>query len=78
MMRKLLGPIKRDDVHNFMDDILIARETWEQRVEALRAVFMRLQEANLAAALVSMSSASWGIKSGMGNSGRKMTRSRKS
>lgn len=49
MMRKLLGPIKRDDVHHFMDDILIATETWEEHMTALRAVLQRLQEANLAA-----------------------------
>ena len=49
MMRKLLGPLKRDDVHHFMDDILIATETWEEHKEALRAVIRRLEEANLAA-----------------------------
>ena len=49
MMRKLLGPLKRDDVHHFMDDILIATETWEEHKEALKAVIQRLEEANLAA-----------------------------
>jgi len=49
MMRKLLGPMKRKDVHHFMDDILIATETWEEHVEAIRAVLQRLQEANLSA-----------------------------
>ena len=49
MMRKLLGPLNRKDVHHFMDDILIATETWEQHIEAVRAVLKRLQEANLAA-----------------------------
>ncbi len=49
MMRKLLGPLKRRDVHHFMDDILIATETWEQHMEALHAVLQRLEEANLSA-----------------------------
>ncbi|KAK7110753.1 uncharacterized protein [Littorina saxatilis] len=49
MMRKLLGPLNRDDVYHFMDDILIATETWEQHMEALKAVLQRLKEANLAA-----------------------------
>ncbi|KAK7109283.1 hypothetical protein V1264_013350 [Littorina saxatilis] len=49
MMRKLLGPIRRQDVHHFMDDILIATETWEEHLVALRAVLQRLKEANLAA-----------------------------
>ncbi|KAK7108528.1 hypothetical protein V1264_016261 [Littorina saxatilis] len=49
MMRKLLLPLNRKDVHHFMDDILIATETWEQHIEAVRAVLKRLQEANLAA-----------------------------
>lgn len=49
MMRALLGPLERTDVHNFMDDILVASETWRQHLVALRAVFGRLQEANLSA-----------------------------
>lgn len=49
MMRKLLNPLRRNDVYNFMDDILIATETWDQHLEALRAVLQRLKEANLAA-----------------------------
>ena len=49
MMRKLLLPLKRDDIHHFMDDILIATETWEAHLSALRAVIQRLKEANLAA-----------------------------
>ena len=48
-MRKLLGPLHRQDVHHFMDDILIATETWEEHMEALRAVLGRLAEANIAA-----------------------------
>ena len=49
MMRKLLQPLNREDVYHFMDDILIATETWEQHMDALRAVFQRLEQANLAA-----------------------------
>ena len=49
MMRKLLNPLGRNDIHSFMDDILIATETWEQHLEALEAVFQRLEEANLSA-----------------------------
>ncbi|KAL8591322.1 hypothetical protein ACOMHN_041663 [Nucella lapillus] len=49
MMRKLLGPLKRDDIHNFMDDILVATETWETHLEALRAIFRRLCETRLTA-----------------------------
>ena len=49
MMRKLLEPLDRDDVHNFMDDILIATETWDQHLDALEAVFQRLDDTNLSA-----------------------------
>ena len=49
MMRKLLEPLQRDDVHNFMDDILIATETWKEHMEAFKAVLKRLDEANLSA-----------------------------
>ncbi|KAL8583208.1 hypothetical protein ACOMHN_053721 [Nucella lapillus] len=49
MMHKLLGPLKRDDIHNFMDDILVATETWETHLEALRAIFQRLCETRLTA-----------------------------
>lgn len=49
MMRLLLNPIKSKDVHHFMDDILIASETWEEHMAALRAVLTRMKEANVAA-----------------------------
>jgi hypothetical protein len=49
MMRKLLLPLKRNDVHHFMDDILIATETWGEHLKALDAVVNALKEANLAA-----------------------------
>ncbi|KAK7114676.1 hypothetical protein V1264_000698 [Littorina saxatilis] len=49
MMRKLLGPLNRKDVYHFMDDILIATATWEQHIEAIKAVLKALKDANLAA-----------------------------
>jgi hypothetical protein len=49
MMRKLLGPMNRNDVYHFMDDVLIATETWKEHMIALEAVLKRLKEANLAA-----------------------------
>jgi hypothetical protein len=49
MMRKLLGPLNKEWIHHFMDDILIATETWEEHVQALKQVLDRLNEANLAA-----------------------------
>jgi hypothetical protein len=49
MMRKLLLPLERDDIDNFIDDILVASETWEDHVIALEAVMKRLIEANLTA-----------------------------
>jgi len=49
MMRKLLVPLNRKDVHHFMDDILIATTTWQDHLDALRAVLKRLKEANLSA-----------------------------
>ncbi|XP_070212629.1 uncharacterized protein [Littorina saxatilis] len=49
MMRKLLGPLNRRDVHHFMDDILIASATWEEHIASIKAVLQRLKEANLAA-----------------------------
>ena len=47
-MRKLLEPLNREDIDNFMDDILVATETFDQHLEALEALFTRLQEVNLA------------------------------
>jgi len=49
MMRKLLDPLQREDIVNFMDDCLIATETWEAHLEALEALFKRLREAGLTA-----------------------------
>lgn len=47
MMRKLLDGMK--NVANFMDDILIFSETWEEHMALLREVFLRLKGANLTA-----------------------------
>ena len=49
MMRKFLGPIQRKDLHHFMDDVLIASESWEEHLQTLEAVLHRLKECNLAA-----------------------------
>ncbi|XP_070206100.1 uncharacterized protein [Littorina saxatilis] len=49
MMRALLEPLGRNDVHNFMDDILVATETWKEHLAALEAVLRRLEQANLSA-----------------------------
>lgn len=49
MMRALLEPLKCKDIHNFMDDILVASETRPEHLKALQAVFKRLEEANLSA-----------------------------
>lgn len=47
MMRKLLAPLNRDDVHNFVDDVIAGTETWQQHLCATRAFLQRLDEANL-------------------------------
>jgi hypothetical protein len=49
MMRKVLEPLGRDDVESFIDDIMIATDTWEQHVEAVEAVLNRLEEVGLTA-----------------------------
>jgi hypothetical protein len=49
MMRKLLEPLERDDVEHFIDDVIIASETWEQHIEAVDAVLGRLEEVGLTA-----------------------------
>ncbi|KAL8598501.1 hypothetical protein ACOMHN_051289 [Nucella lapillus] len=47
MMRTLLKGLK--GVENFMDDILIASETWEEHMSQLAEVLLRLRRANLTA-----------------------------
>jgi len=49
MMRKVLGPLQRNDVDNFIDDIMIATETWQEHLEAVEAVLARLEEVGLTA-----------------------------
>nr|KAG5688410.1 hypothetical protein BaRGS_001192 [Batillaria attramentaria]KAG5698105.1 hypothetical protein BaRGS_031795 [Batillaria attramentaria] len=49
MMRKLLAPLNRSDIDNFMDDVLIANEAKEEHMDALRALFLRLREVRLSA-----------------------------
>lgn len=48
-MMKLLEPLQGKDIYNFVDGLLIAIQTWEEHLEALRAIFMRLRETNLRA-----------------------------
>ena len=47
MMRKALNGIPH--VVNYIDDILIHTNTWDEHMEALGAVLSRLREVNLAA-----------------------------
>ncbi|KAL8598384.1 hypothetical protein ACOMHN_032661 [Nucella lapillus] len=49
MMRKLLSPLEREDVHNFIDDVLIASEDWEEHLKAVDLVLGRLEEEGLTA-----------------------------
>jgi hypothetical protein len=49
MMRKMLGKLLGRGVHHFIDDILIATETWEEHVKLLQAVLECLRRANVAA-----------------------------
>jgi hypothetical protein len=49
MMRKLIQPLKSEDVDNFIDDILIATETTSEHIKALEAVFQRLRDCSLSA-----------------------------
>lgn len=44
MMRLLLAGLA--SVDNFVDDILIHTETWQEHLQALREVFHRLRSAN--------------------------------
>lgn len=49
MMRKLLLPLDQDQVSNFIDDILIASETWEQHLAVVEDVLVRIQDCGLTA-----------------------------
>jgi len=49
MMRKLLEPLQCTEFHNFIDDVLLATESWERHLECIQMFLRRLKEANLAA-----------------------------
>ncbi|KAK6994766.1 Retrovirus-related Pol polyprotein from transposon 17.6 [Biomphalaria glabrata] len=49
MMRRLLAPIKRSGVHNFIDDILVASETWSEHLQTVESLLQRLRETGLTA-----------------------------
>jgi hypothetical protein len=49
MMRKLLDPLNCSNVSNFMDDVLIATDSWTRHLYILKRVLRRLEEANLSA-----------------------------
>ncbi|KAK8776894.1 hypothetical protein V5799_029762 [Amblyomma americanum] len=45
LMRQVLGGLHQ--VHHYIDDILVAIDTWEEHLMALETLFERLREANL-------------------------------
>ena len=47
VMRRVLEPLQLASVQNFMDDVLIATETWPEHLSALEIVLTRLKEVNL-------------------------------
>ena len=49
IMRELLAPLHMYPIQNFMDDILVASSTWDEHVNALCALFKRLNEVNMSA-----------------------------
>ena len=49
MMRKLLAPIQRPGLQNFIDDILMSTESWEEHLDILTALLERLRETGLTA-----------------------------
>jgi hypothetical protein len=49
MMRKLLEPLRDRGVHNFMDDLLLATETWGEHLTLLADVLERLRQEGLTA-----------------------------
>jgi transposase InsO family protein len=49
VMRRILEPLQNPDIHNFMDDVLVASETWKAHLASLRQVFKRLKEVNMSA-----------------------------
>lgn len=49
IMRKLLQPLPHESVSNFMDDLLIVTETWEEHIHVLTQLFQRLEQCDLKA-----------------------------
>lgn len=49
MMRSLLEPLYGRGVENFMDDLILGTQTWEEHLTLLRDVLARLKQANLTA-----------------------------
>ncbi|KAL8604923.1 hypothetical protein ACOMHN_028551 [Nucella lapillus] len=49
IMRRLLQPLDDTSTQNFMDDMLVATREWPEHLSALRKLFTRLREAQLAA-----------------------------
>lgn len=49
MMGKLLEPLAGQGVENFMDDVLIATETWEEHLTVLHDLLKLLRDAHLTA-----------------------------
>ena len=47
IMRMVLEPLKSPHIHNFMDDILLATESWDQHLSILKRLLRRLNEVNL-------------------------------
>ncbi|KAK6976305.1 reverse transcriptase [Biomphalaria glabrata] len=48
-MRKLLDPIESPGIQNFIDDILIATETWSEHIALISSLLLRLRETGLTA-----------------------------
>ncbi|KAL8586472.1 hypothetical protein ACOMHN_050067 [Nucella lapillus] len=48
-MRRVLQPLQDPDIHNFMDDVLVASETWEAHLLSLHRLFQRLHEVSMSA-----------------------------
>ena len=47
IMRIVLEPLKSEQIQNFMDDILVASQTWDQHLEAIQSLLNRLDNVNL-------------------------------
>ena len=49
MMRKLLRDLPQDKVSNFMDDVMIATETWQEHIDTIKQVLQVLEKNGLKA-----------------------------